>query len=81
MLYSLEWRIMKNIEYTRMYNDQIQDVLNRGVARKLSKEDIQNYSDPVPLLSHHEVLKPHSSTTPCRIIFNPSATFPGQLKK
>ena len=36
---------------------------------------------PVYYVSHHEVLKPESPSTPCRIIFNSSAKFQGQILK
>ena len=78
MFCSLERRIMKNVEYGKMYNEQIQDMVDRNVARKLSKEENETYSGPVHYLSHHEVLEPDSLSTPCRIVFNASTTFQGQ---
>ena len=75
MLCRLERRIAKNVEYAKMYSEQIQDMVDRNVARKLSKEEIESYSGSIHYLSHHEVLKPDSLSTPCRIVFNAPARF------
>ena len=56
-----------------MYAEQINDMIERGVARKLTKEELDEYTGPVHYLSHHEVMKPESTSTPCRIVFNSSA--------
>ena len=56
----------------------IQDMLKRGVTLTLSKIDIQNYNGPVHYLSHRKVLKSDFSSTPCWIGFNALATFHGQ---
>ncbi|XP_045117673.1 uncharacterized protein LOC123508205 [Portunus trituberculatus] len=61
------------------YSDQIQDMVSRGVARKLTKEEIKNYKGPVHYLPHHEVLKPESKSTPIRIVFNSSASYMGHI--
>jgi len=50
-------------------------MIERGVARKLSRKELQSYVGPVFYLSHHEVLKPDSISTPCRIVFNSSANY------
>ena len=43
-LKSTERRLSKlGLEYSIKYNDQIQDMLNRGVAFKLDKSSINNY--------------------------------------
>ena len=69
---------MKNVEYAKIHNEQIQHVVDRNIARKLPKEEIESYSGPVRYLSHDEVLKPDSLSAPCRIVFIASATFQGQ---
>lgn len=51
--------------------------MNRGVARKLSPEEITAYEGPVLYLPHHEIVKAGSSSTPLRIVFNSSATYLG----
>ena len=77
VLRSTERRLLKDNEKAKLYDDQIQDMLVRGVARKLSKEEERNYKGTVHYVSHHEVMKPGSQSTPCRIVFNSSASYMG----
>ena len=79
MLKSTERRLMKRPEYAEMYHEQICDMIKRGVARKLTDDEIAEYIGPVFYISHHEVLKPESLSTPCRIVFNSSASFKGHV--
>ncbi|XP_068203689.1 uncharacterized protein [Palaemon carinicauda] len=60
-------------KYTQLYNDQIKDMLSRGVARKLSWKEMSEYDGPIHYIHHHEVLKESSTSTPVRIVFNSSA--------
>ena len=73
MLKSLERRLMKNKEHAATYQAQISDMLERNVARKLTNEELTSYKGPIQYISHHEVLKKDSKSTPCRIVFNSSA--------
>ena len=73
MLKSLERRLMKNKDHAATYQAQILDMLERNVARKLTNEELNDYKGPVQYISHHEVLKKDSQSTPCRIVFNSSA--------
>ena len=57
----------------RMYTEQIDDMIRRGLARKLTKEKLDEYTGPVHYLSHHEVIRQESTSTPCRVVFNSSA--------
>ena len=76
---STEKRLLKNEEYGLMYNAQISDMLNRNVAKKLSNSEISAYTGPVHYITHHDVLKPESTSTPCRIVFNSSANYQGHI--
>ena len=77
MLRSTEKRLSRNKAHADMCKDQIRDIIDRGVARKLSESKIRKYDGPIHYISHHEVLKPDSTSTPCRIVFNSSAKFHG----
>ena len=77
MLQSSEERLLRNKAHADMYKDQIQDMVDRGVHRKLSESEIKEYDGPIHYISHHEVLKSDSTSTPCRIVFNSSAKFHG----
>ena len=75
MLRSTEKRIKKDKDLSNLYSNQIEDMVVRGVARKLTKEEIAEYVGPRYYISHHEVLNPDSNSTPCRIVFNSFAKF------
>ena len=80
VLMQLEKRIKKRGEsYANQYIAQIEDMVARGVARKLSKDEIDNYRGPVYYLPHHEVLKPDSESTPFRVVMDPSIPFMGHV--
>lgn len=64
---------------SKAYKEQIDDMLKRGVAKKLTKDEIRHYSGPVHYVSHHEILKPDSISTPTRIVFNSSASYNGHI--
>ena len=79
MLRSLERRLSKNSNHMNIYSDQIQDMIHRKVAQKIESSTLFSYSGPIYYLSHHEVLKPDSESTPCRIVFNSSSKFKGHV--
>ena len=60
-----------------MYQQQIDDMIQCKVARKLTAFELEENRDPIHYISHHEVLKPDFESTPCRIVFNSSAKFQG----
>lgn len=77
-LRSTEKRLVKRgVAYAKAYGDQISDMVERGVAKKLTRDEIEEYRGPVHYLPHHEVLKPDSKSTPMRIVFNSSASYMG----
>ena len=74
---STERRLMKDPTHADLYNKQIEDMVKRGAARKVSLEELNNYKGPVYYIAHFEVMNPKSRSTPCRIVFNSSAKFRG----
>ncbi|CAC5404640.1 unnamed protein product [Mytilus coruscus] len=75
---STEKRLLRNsLEYASAYDEQIMDMVKRGIARKLTKEEMEIHSGPVHYIPHHEVLKPESKSTPLRIVFNSSSSYMG----
>ena len=60
----------------RVYSEQMDDMMKRGVARKLSEEERKEYRGPVHYLPHFGVSS-ESSSTPLRIVFNASSNVSG----
>ncbi|XP_071519109.1 uncharacterized protein [Panulirus ornatus] len=67
------------VAYAKEYSDQISDMVERGVARKLTTDEIKDYQGPVHYIPHHEILRPDSKSTPIRIVFNSSASYMGHV--
>ena len=66
-----ENKLMKEEELKASYNDQVMDFVNRGVLRKLSQNELNDWDGPIRYVDHHEVFKV-GSTTPIRIVINSS---------
>lgn len=77
-LLSTERRLTRNPQHAEVYQVQIEDMIERQVARKLTQKEVDNYEGPTHYISHHDVLKPDSKSTPVRIVFNSSASYMGQ---
>ena len=75
MLRSTEKRLKRDENLAQIYSDQVKDMVDRGVARKLQPEEMEAYDGPYYYISHHEVMNPKSHSTPCRLVFNSSAKF------
>ena len=76
-LCSTERRLLNNPGYMKVYSEQIKDMLDRKVARKVTQAELDSYGGPTFYLAHHAVLKPESKSTPCRIVFDSKAQFRG----
>ena len=74
ILMSTERKLLKNPEHGALYSRQIQDMLDRNAARKITKAELYRYNGPKYYIIHHGVFKPNSTSTPLRIVFNTSAT-------
>ena len=79
MLCATEKRLMKQPAIAKMYQNQMNEMMESKFARKLSQEEISNYKGPIHYICHQEVLRPSSSSTPCRIVFNSSKNFHGHV--
>ena len=73
----MEKRLSLNPEHATLYRHQIDNMVARGVARKISTEQMSSYDGSFYYISHHAVLKPESKSTPCRIVFNSSVNVHG----
>ena len=62
----------KDPQWSIKYKEQIDDMLQRGVARKLSSEELKSWEGPRFYISHLAVSNPKSQSTPVRIVFNSS---------
>jgi len=71
-LRSTELTLSKDTKWQTLYCEQMQDMLDRGVARKLSKSELVSWDGPFFYISHLAVHNPHSRSTPVRIVFNSS---------
>ena len=79
-LRSTERRLLKiGARHAQAYDEQVEDMIGRGIARPLSKDEVESFEGPVHYLNHHEVLKEESTSTPLRIVFNASASFMGHV--
>ena len=72
-----ERTLTKDAIWARKYEEQIQDMIDRKVARKLRPEEIREWKGPVFYISHLAVHNPNSNSTPIRIVFNSSQVFNG----
>ena len=76
-LQSTERTPMKYPAWAEAYGHQITHMIERGVAVKLRREDIADWSGPAFYLSHLAVVNPKSASTPIRLVFNSSQVFQG----
>ena len=78
-LMSTEKRLAKNPLYAETYQNQIRDMVERGVARQVSDKELQDYTGEKFYISHHDVMSPRSVSTPMRVVFNSSARIKGGI--
>ena len=72
-----EKTLSKDEKWADTYRGQMQDMVERGVARKLSPQELTNWTGPAFYISHLAVVNPQSNSTPVRIVFNSSQTHEG----
>lgn len=72
-----EARLAKEPAWKAAYREQIHEMVSRGAAVELTKQEIQNWNRPVWYISHLVTPNSHSSSTPVRIVWNSSQVFKG----
>ena len=77
LLISNEKKLLKDREYATTYQKQMEDMIDRKVARKISEEELVRYNGPKFYLSHFAVSRAESKTSPHRIVFNSSRKYNG----
>ena len=65
---SLQRRFRSHVQLQNEYTQVIQDYIDKGHATRIERENPQGY-----FLPHHAVLKPTSTTTKVRVVFDASA--------
>ena len=66
---STERSLARKGEWGQVYQKQIEDMLERGIARKVSKEELSAYPGHINYLPHLAALNPKAKSTPVRICF------------
>ena len=77
-LTNTERTLKRDQQWAQTYDNQMKDMVERNVARKLTKEELQEWSGPVYYISHLAVVNPKSNSTPVRIVFNSSQVCRGR---
>ena len=77
ILRSTENRLKGNREQATLYSRQIQDMIDRKAARKITEAELNSFQGAKFYIAHHAVMKAESKSTPCRIVFNSSAKYGG----
>jgi hypothetical protein len=72
-----ERTLQKDKEWANNYKQQMNDMVQRKVARKLTEQEVSDWKGPTFYISHLAVVNPKSSSTPVRIVFNSSQVHKG----
>ena len=72
-----EQTLSKDKQWVETYQRQMEDMPDRGVARKPSEEELQKWSGSLFYISHLAVVNPKSNSTPVSIVFNSSQLYKG----
>ncbi|XP_074648990.1 uncharacterized protein LOC141904310 [Tubulanus polymorphus] len=78
-LRGLEQRLQKSPKLAEIYNEQVEQLVKSGSAKKMTAEEIENYRGPVHYMSHHAVVRPDKPTHPCRMVFNQAENYRGHV--
>ena len=72
LLIKTEKRLLKNTDVKETYCRQFQDFISRGIFKEILGDEMSQYKGPVFYITHHEVYKSESVSTPVRIVLNSS---------
>ena len=73
-------KLDKNVEWRNIYEMQLKDLLERGVAREVLDDELDAYvkrGGIVYYIAHQMALNPSSKSTPVRCVFNGSQQYRG----
>ena len=73
-----EKRFKESEDDKKMYNEQFDDCIKRGVFREIDEEEQRKYEGPVFYVTHNPVYKEGSSSTPMRLVINSSLKYKGR---
>ena len=74
-------RLLRDPEFEDIYDKQLIELINMGVARELGEAELDNWisaGNPYYYISHQMVVNEENKTTPIRVVFNSSQKFAGQ---
>ena len=77
ILNKTEKTLMKEKEWAKSYGEQMEEMISRGAARKLSTKEDMEWEGPKFYINHLAVVNPKSKSTPIRIVFNSSHVYQG----
>ena len=76
-LKNTERTLSKDERWADTYLKQMEDMVERGVARKLPQKELQDWNGPKFYIFHLAVVNTRSHSTPVRIVFNSSQVCQG----
>ena len=71
-LVATEKMLGKKGNWGQTYHEQILDMVNRGVARKVPEDELESFTGVINYLPHLAAINPRSDSTPVRIVFDAS---------
>ena len=76
-LETAERRLNRNPEHAKAYDEQMKEMENMNLSRKISSEEEREYKGPVRYISHHAIIRPEKKSTLLRIMYNSSSSYQG----
>ena len=76
-LKSTERSLLRDPVWATTYCEQMDDLIQRKVVRKLKQAELNQWDGPFFYISHLAVSNPKSKSTPVRIVFNSAQVFQG----